>query len=134
MISYAGFWKRFGATLIDAILTGIVYALISPCFGSYKEVIANPSGYYLLICLAIDWLYFAILESSSMQATPGKAAFGIIVTDLDGERISFIRATGRYFSKYVSILIIFIGFLMAGFTKKKQALHDMMVGTLVINR
>jgi uncharacterized RDD family membrane protein YckC len=84
------------------------------------------------VILILDWLYFALMESSSKQATLGKQALRIIVTDLEGKRISFGRATGRFFSKIFSIIIIYIGFIMVAFTGKKQGLHDMIVGTLVI--
>jgi uncharacterized RDD family membrane protein YckC len=84
--------------------------------------------------LVADWLYFAYQESSPAQATIGKRALGIKVTDLEGNRISFGRATGRYFAKYLSAITLFIGFLLAAFTARKQALHDMIAGTLVVNR
>ena len=74
------------------------------------------------------------MESSSLQATLGKMIFGMKVTDLNGNRISFARATGRHFAKYLSSMILFIGYIMAGFTERKQALHDMIAGTLVIRR
>jgi uncharacterized RDD family membrane protein YckC len=78
-----------------------------------------------------SWLYEAAMESSSKQATLGKMVLGMRVTDLQGNRISFARATVRHFSKYISAMIIFIGYIMAGFTDRKQALHDMIAGTLV---
>jgi uncharacterized RDD family membrane protein YckC len=78
------------------------------------------------------WLYHTLMESSSLQATLGKMALGIVVTDLDGGRISFGRATARYWSQILSALILGIGYLMAGFTERKQALHDMIAKTLVV--
>ena len=72
--------------------------------------------------------------SSEWQATVGKRALGMVVTGVDGSRISFARATGRHFAKYISAIILFIGFIMAAFTAKKQALHDMIAATLVVNR
>ena len=74
------------------------------------------------------------MESSSLQATLGKMIFGMKVMDLNGNRISFARATGRHFAKYISSAILFVGYIMAGFTERKQALHDMLAGTLVIRR
>ena len=71
------------------------------------------------------------MESSSRQATVGKMALGLKVTDLEGRRISFARASGRHFAKYISGMILLIGYIMAGFTERKQALHDMIAGTLV---
>ena len=84
--------------------------------------------------IVITWLYFALLESSTRQATFGKMALGLFVTDLEGNRLSFARASGRYFSKIISGMTFTIGFLMAGFTAKKQALHDMIAGCLVLVR
>ena len=84
-----------------------------------------------IIGLAGGWLYSAMMESSSRQATVGKMAFGMKVTDLQGQRLSFGLATGRHFAKILSGLILCIGFIMVGFTEKKQGLHDMIVGTLV---
>jgi uncharacterized RDD family membrane protein YckC len=78
------------------------------------------------------WLYFAICESSAMQATLGKKVLGLKVVDLSSRHIGFGRATGRWFGKYVSMLTIFIGFIMAGLTARKQGLHDLMAGTLVV--
>ena len=80
------------------------------------------------------WLYFALTESSEMQATPGKRCCKIIVTDLHGNRVSFGRASGRYFAKIVSVLTLGIGFLMAGLTQRKQALHDLIADCLVLRR
>jgi len=77
------------------------------------------------------WIYEAAMESSSKQATLGKMALGLKVTDEQGRRISFGRATARYFSKIISGMILLIGYIMAGFTARKQALHDMIAGTLV---
>ena len=77
------------------------------------------------------WIYEAAMENSSKQATLGKMALGLKVTDLEGRRISFARATGRHFAKIISKMILLIGYIMAGFTQRKQALHDMIAGTLV---
>lgn len=124
--NYAGFWMRFGAILIDSIIVGIVNFIISMVLG--KGAVTS------LVSLVIGWLYFALLESSDKQGTVGKMALGIQVTDLNGERVSFGKATGRYFGKIISSLILCIGYIMAAFTEKKQALHDMMAGTLVVRK
>jgi uncharacterized RDD family membrane protein YckC len=86
------------------------------------------------IRIVLNWLYYSLLESSVWQGTLGKKALGLEVTDLDGNRISFGRATGRFFAKFISAIILFIGYIMAGFTEKKQALHDIIAGTLVIRK
>ena len=92
---------------------------------------------FILIPLTIvaAWLYFALMESSAHQGTLGKIVLGLFVTDLQGRRVSFARATGRFFSKIITGLIpFFIGYIMAGFTEKRQALHDMIAGCLVLKK
>ena len=84
------------------------------------------------VSIVAGWLYHSLFESSSWQATLGKKLLGIRVTDLNGNRISFGRATGRYFGMILSGMICFIGFVMVAFTEKKQGLHDMLAGTLVV--
>lgn len=87
-----------------------------------------------ILSIIIVWLYYTLMESSSKQATLGKMALGLIVTDMEGRRISLLRATGRHFGKIVSMMTIFIGFILAGITPRKQALHDMIAGCLVMVR
>jgi uncharacterized RDD family membrane protein YckC len=82
----------------------------------------------------MSWIYYALLESSVWQATIGKKLLGLRVTDLAGNRISFARASGRFFGKILSGMILGIGFLMAGFTQRKQALHDILAGCLVLRQ
>jgi uncharacterized RDD family membrane protein YckC len=138
VVEYAGFWIRFGAFFIDTIfvvgflvLARIPFLLLEEYGGTEST---NPLFVFtwVLICIVIPWLYWAGMESSTKQATFGKRALRIIVSDLEKNRISFGRATGRYFGKAISSLILFIGFIIAGFTKKKQALHDIMAGTVVL--
>ncbi len=88
----------------------------------------------VIIYLVIPWLYYSFFESSNGKATLGKKALGIIVVDANNNKISFVRATVRYWSKYVSLIIFFIGYIMAGFTKKKQALHDIISVTYVVKK
>ena len=127
-IQYAGFWIRVGAAIIDIIIMNIVGGVLGFLFGLAME--SEPVGF--LISFIVNVGYFAGFESSSWQATLGKRAVGVKVTGEQGERISFWRAVGRYLGKIVSTLILFIGFLMVGWTKRKQGLHDMMAGTLVV--
>jgi len=138
--SYAGFWRRFLAVIIDGIILNIVFYIISAIFGfpyGMSGGTARSAGFFgfsNLISIIIGWLYYAFMESSTKQATLGKMALGIKVTDMDGNRVSFGRATGRHFGKIISTIILFIGFIMAGFTEKKQALHDMMAQCLVVKK
>lgn len=134
---HAGFWKRFLAWCIDYPLAMILVAVISFVEGFVLELL-DVSGERIAdlafaLGIALPWLYFALFQSSAWQATPGKLALGVKVTDMNGERIRFLRATGRYFGKYLSALLLLFGFIMAGFTPQKQALHDLMARTLVVN-
>ena len=129
---YAGFWRRAGANLLDSLILGVVGAILGVLLvGDDPDAIAGTM--YLVTWLG-GWLYFALCHSSGAQASPGKRALGIKVTTLDGRRIGFGRATGRYFAMILSGLILGIGYLMAGFTQRRQALHDMIAGTLVVSR
>ena len=138
ILSYAGFWKRFAAAVIDGLITNISGFIVGFIFGfSYGFSLNTDKGlevFGAILGILITWVYYAAMESSAKQATIGKIALGIIVTDLNGNRISFARATGRHFAKLLSAITIGIGFLMAGFTKKKQALHDIVAECLIINK
>jgi len=84
------------------------------------------------LSLVAGWLYFSLCESSSWQGTVGKKVLGLRVTDINGHRIGFGKATGRYFGKILSGLILGVGFIMIAFSEQKQGLHDMLAGTLVV--
>lgn len=147
MDNYAGFWRRVGAYLIDAILLGVVTSVLGSVLGMPMGMEAmsavmsgDPAAIAAaqaagntgnLISIIIGVAYFAGMESSSYQATLGKKVLGMVVTDLNGHRISLPRAIGRYFGKIVSAVILCIGFIMVAFTQKKQGLHDILAGTLV---
>jgi len=138
-ITYAGFWKRFAAVFIDGIITGVGGLVIGFVFGIVMVAGGTEDPEVLeflgnIIGTIIGWLYFSVMESSFTQATLGKMALGIKVTDLDGNKVGFGRATGRHFSKILSGLILLIGFVMVAFTEKKQGLHDVMAGCLVVNK
>jgi len=154
-VAYAGFWLRLLAHLIDSVIIGFgVMILIVPLFflmggaaiiGAFPQHgDPNPAvvGGFLMLVLTLagiaiigQWLYFAYLESGPKQATWGKQAMSLYVTDLAGNPISFGRASGRFFAKIVSGLIPFgIGYIMAGFTERKQALHDMIASCLVLRK
>jgi len=146
---YAGFWLRFVAFFIDLILyylfkilgnlaLNLDLAFINPMSISTHSHLSIYAATRLLIlsvvfCI-IHWLYFTLLESSKWQATIGKKLIGLKVTDENGERINFGRANARYWSKIISGMTLGIGFIMAGFTEKKQALHDIIARTLVVRK
>lgn len=138
---YAGFWPRFAAFLIDSIIQffmGFVLALLFIFLFlkgfDAEQAAPNPEREAILNLLGflIGWLYFTLMESSRYQGTIGKRLLGLRVVDMQGEPVSFVRATGRHFAKFLSALILMIGFLMVGFTSRKQGLHDKIAGCLVI--
>jgi len=140
IMNNAGFWKRFVAVMIDFVilvtLTFLLMMGIGIVIGGMMhdpELMTKFSQFGMLMDVVMFWLYFALQESSPLQATLGKRLLGIYVTDSNGERLTFIRATIRYFSKYLSSVFM-IGFIMAAFTKNKQGLHDLIADTLVVNR
>lgn len=137
---YAGFWRRLVAFIIDAVILNIVFYIIAAIFGvpyGMAGQSARTVGFFSgfnLVTIIITWLYYSFMESSEKQATLGKMALSIKVTDMTGNRVSFGRATGRHFAKIISAIILLIGFIMAGFTEKKQALHDMIAQCLVVKK
>lgn len=144
--TYAGFWKRLAALIVDQIilviagftlgvLFGVIIGGIMGARGADAEslAVATTIGGYVM-SIILDWLYHTLFESSAKQGSLGKMALGIVVTDMSGQRISFARANGRYWAKILSLFCFFIGYIMAAFTQKKQGLHDILSGCLVINK
>ena len=135
---YAGFWKRFAAAIIDGLVLFVpsfIMGFLIALSGGGKRLDSEGFGACInLLSIVMAWLYSTLMESSSYQATLGKLALGIKVETLEGARISFGRASGRHFGKICSTLLLFAGFIMAAFTQRKQALHDMMAGCLVVNK
>ncbi len=154
--SYAGFWLRVVAMLIDGVVMSLALGvLVVPLFflsgaAGIIEAIAEHHGQpdpgviigliammFVLAAVSVlaQWLYHAYLESGEKQGTWGKQLMGIYVTDLLGQPITFGRASGRFFAKIVTGMIpLGIGYIMAGFTERKQALHDMIASCLVLHR
>ena len=133
-VAYAGFGRRLAAWVIDTVLLGIVSLIISVIIvgGDADDASRGAQVAVNTIAFAIAWGYYAGMESSTKQGTLGKMILGIVVTDVDGQRITFMRATGRHFAKIISGLLLFIGYLMVIWTARKQGLHDIMAGTLVV--
>jgi uncharacterized RDD family membrane protein YckC len=141
-LPYAGFWIRFAAWLIDAVITYIGGAILGFIIGFIAGIlgigIRNQGGVSAfanvlteIAALVLAWLYYALLQSSSYQASVGQMLVGLSVVGYDGRRISFGRATGRYFASLIS-WFCFIGYVMIAFTERKQALHDLIASTLVL--
>lgn len=142
----AGFRKRLAAYVIDGLIVTvagmIVGGLIGGVIGGVLAVSGNggPMGFALiqvvanLLSIIITAAYYTWFHASQSMATPGKMAVGIKVVRVDGARISLARSVGRYFATWLSALVLCIGFLMAAFTQRKQALHDMVCDTLVVDK
>ena len=131
------------AFLIDSVILiavscplGVVFGVVAVATGAEEDSTWMAFGnlFVNLVSILVDWLYFSLLESSRWQATLGKKMLGLTVTDLNGNRLTFGKATGRYFAKILSSLILFIGFIMVAFTERKQGLHDQIAGTLVLRK
>lgn len=153
---YAGFWMRFVAFIIDSLVMQLAQSfLVIPLlavFGlgfatfDFNELnslgeadifvlittIISMVSSLVLLSFLINLLYYALMESSKHQATLGKMALGIKVTDTNGERLDFTKAMIRQLGKIISSFIFMIGYIMAAFTEKKQALHDMIANTYVV--
>lgn len=148
---YAGFWIRFIAYIIGFLEFIIVLPLLG-LFGVkvfelstlrdlenadpelLVPVIASAITGLSLTVLLITWFYYALLHSGARQASVGKMALGLKVTDINGDRLTFALASLRYFSKILSGLLMMIDYIMAGFTPKKQALHDYIANTYVVRK
>lgn len=136
-MTYASFWKRTAAYLIDGFIYQFITFVIAFGIGliiglsGAPEILASLAGF--LVSIVVWLIYFAVAESSSWQATVGKKMMGLKVTDLNGQQISFWRSVGRNLGMIISTLILCIGYLMCFWTEKKQCLHDYMAGCLVID-
>lgn len=139
---HAGFWRRVAACILDIIIVDIgllvIWVLVFGSVGAFGRPSQPASADLAIAWIVLEvfsvvggWLYWALFESSRLQATPGKMALGIVVTDFRGRRIGFGRATTRLFAKILSGMIFYIGYLMAAWTERKQALHDLIAGTCV---
>ena len=154
-VEYAGFWLRVLAFVIDNIVAavGIVAVLVPLVFLTglgtllshinFEEEMSD-AGIMVIVGLiflgvvatiVVTWLYHALMESSEWQATVGKRLVGLVVTDMAGQRVSFWRASGRHFGKIITnMLPLFIGYFLAAFTERRQALHDMIAGCVILRR
>ena len=155
--AYAGFWRRAVAYMVDILILssifGIVGSLYPMVFMTFPDPNAPPvpgpgdpavqaflqsiprfttAGFLFLFVMM--WVYYAFFEASAWQATPGKRLLKLYVTDLAGRPINFWRASLRYFGRKISELTFLIGYFITGFTPKKQALHDLIAGCLVLRR
>ena len=154
---YAGLGRRFVAFIVDLILVLLIGSVVITFFslvngikyfyyltvsgahystlteaGTLDSVVGPILAAYGMLLIIVPWLYFAGFESSRSQATPGKVLMHLVVTDMEGIKPTFARTTLRFFGKFISAIIIFIGFLMIGFTQKHQGLHDKIASCLVL--
>ena len=126
-VMYATFWKRFAAHNIDLLIVNV------PMY-YFDRVVLHDNLYFAFYWgIVVSWLYRALQESGHDMATIGQRALQIKVTDLHCKQITFARATGRHFGKWISSIILFIGYFEMLWDDKSQTLHDKMAGTLVIS-
>jgi uncharacterized RDD family membrane protein YckC len=142
---YAGFWLRAVAYLIDTILISLAFGLVASFYPNafFKSLDINALSFANLlhqltplgvsVVIFAPWFYYTIFEASKWQATPGKRILRLYVADLNGRPVTFVRAATRNIAKLLS-QIMMIGYVLAGFTQKKQALHDILASCLVLRR
>ena len=141
-VVYGGFWLRVVAAVIDSIVVyvaGFLIGFVVSFLASFTMAIVTGHNAVfpamtvgLIIQILVNWLYFALMESSARGATLGKMAVGLKVVTGEGRRLTFANATGRFLAKILSAAILCIGFLMVAFTDRKRGLHDMIASTLVV--
>ena len=135
-VTYAGFWRRFFGLVIDVIVTYFPIATVRvllglPASGSFDPL--QPAAWWAALGeVGIDWLYAALLISSPWRATLGQAVMDLHVTDVNGDRISFLRASVRYVAQILNLVTLGFGLLMQVFSPRRQALHDLASGTVVV--
>jgi uncharacterized RDD family membrane protein YckC len=143
--AFAGFWLRAFAYLFDTVLISLFFGLIASfypaAFIKFPDAASTslaslpqltPAAF--AITITATWFYYTIFEASIWQATPGKRVLKLYVADLNGQRVTFARAALRNFAKMISSLTFLVGYLVAGFTEKKQALHDILARCIVLRR
>lgn len=141
---YSGFWRRFGALVIDDIVFtvgfyAVAFLVAAVTAAAFSKSAGVGAREWIIVVVVVGvvlapWFYYAGMESSSLQGTLGKLVIGIKVTDLEGKRVTFGRATGRFFAHILSGITLGIGYALVVFTSHRQALHDMIAGTLVVRR
>ncbi|GIO31570.1 hypothetical protein J2TS6_27110 [Paenibacillus albilobatus] len=151
---YASFWKRLLAYCLDLIVVWLIFFVLKSAFyrirGIYAQHLLNQGASIedlkhvidfdisknvaLILILIFCWLYFALMESSRRQATWGKKWVGLIVVNEMYERLSFGKASARFWSKMLSSLILCAGYIMVLFTPYRQSLHDKIAKTYVVNQ
>ncbi len=124
-MNYSGFWRRLVALAIDSLVLALPALVFTGLSRNYTTS--------LIAGAILGFLYYPIFESSIMSATPGKALMGMTVVGVGGERISYKTGVLRFFCRYLSLVLLYVGFLMQPFTEKKQTLHDMIAGTVVVD-
>ena len=136
-VYYAGFWVRLGAVMIDSVilslLTFVVFLILELLSGWLGIRLGFSDSKLDAYSIVISWLYFAGLEGGEHNATIGKRVFhlqALHADDLTG--YGFFVGTARFTVSLLSALLLLIGYLMQPFTRRKQALHDLATGTVVV--
>jgi uncharacterized RDD family membrane protein YckC len=144
-VVYAAFGMRLIAFVIDSVILGVVFAVIVSIYPTQLMIVPEVSaqnrlalpeltGLGLIVVPGLMWIYYTLFEGSAWQATPGKRLLGIYVTDLVARPLTLSRASFRSLGRLVSCFTLYLGFIAALFTPRKQALHDLLAGSLVLRR
>jgi len=136
LVTYGGFWRRFAAALLDTLILFFPAATVRVLLGLSSTGMFDPESSASWVATTfeflLDFIYATAFLCSSARGTLGMQVMDLHVTDLTGDRISFARATGRYFATLLSILTFGVGYLIQPFTRRRQTLHDLVSGTVVV--
>jgi uncharacterized RDD family membrane protein YckC len=142
---YAGFWRRAAAFAIDTMILSLIFTIFASFYPEKLVIFPQEPDQlglmlpqftlagFLLLFFGM-WIYYGVCEASAWQATPGKRVLRLYVVDMLGRPLTFWGASGRYLARRVSDLTFLVGYVVAGFTAKKQALHDLISGCLVLRK
>ena len=139
---YASFWRRFASSFLDGVIILVLIIPIKEAVGAgdmihdliFDHTTSIITFAVYMLSTTVTWLYTVLMQSGKGKATVGMMALGIQATDLNGERISFARATGRFFASYISAFILLLGYFMMLWDEKNQTLHDKIAGTLIVKK
>ena len=138
MLAYGGFWRRLAGWLVDQVLLFFPSAIVRVLLGMEPIAWHDPLDGRLAVSVSVDivleWMYSALLVSSAARGTLGQQLMDLQVTDGNGARVSFARASARYFATLLTLLTCGVGYLFQLFTSRRQTLHDWVSGTLVVRR
>lgn len=136
-MQYAGFWRRAGSLVLDGIFVTLLTLPIFFLFFFLIDAMENEDAAVLIfyaLSISAVFIYYGVQESGEHQATWGKRIMGLVVSDMQGQRITLGRAFGRHLGRFLSMMLMYLGYVLALFTERRQTLHDKLSGTVVLYR